>query len=65
MPVLNGLGLIRTLRSQQNAVPILMISAYPHMAVPALAAGATQFLLKPFSAPELQQVLLSLLPALP
>jgi CheY-like chemotaxis protein len=62
MPVMGGLDLIRALRAQQVTVPILMCSADATKQALALAAGATRCLLKPPRLPELQQVLLDLLP---
>jgi CheY-like chemotaxis protein len=62
MPILSGLDLIRALRAQQIAVPILMLSADAHAEPLALAAGATRFLLKPPSLPVLRQTLVDLLP---
>ncbi len=62
MPVLRGLDLIRALRAQQATIPILMLSSDPKVEPLARAAGATRFLLKPFTIPVLRQVLIDLLP---
>jgi CheY-like chemotaxis protein len=62
MPILTGLALIQTLRAQQATVPILVISMNTTIAEAVVQAGANRFLAKPFSLPELQQVLLELLP---
>lgn len=62
MPGLDGLGLIRALRAQQIAVPILMISANAAVEQAALAAGATRFLEKPIQLDLLRQILIDLLP---
>ncbi|GAB4450347.1 MAG: hypothetical protein OHK0015_55590 [Chloroflexi bacterium OHK40] len=63
MLTMHGMDLIHALRTRSATVPILMLSADRTIAGPALAAGATQFLLKPFRVPELRQTLLGLLPA--
>jgi CheY-like chemotaxis protein len=62
MPGLDGLSLIRALRAQQLAVPILMISANAALERAALAAGATRFLEKPIQLDLLRQTLIDLLP---
>ena len=63
MPILDGLELIRTLRAQGATMPILSLSAEPHIAEAMLAAGANAFLTKPFRLAECTQVLRSLLPS--
>jgi two-component system, chemotaxis family, chemotaxis protein CheY len=62
MPVLDGLDLIRALRSSPPRVPILMVSSNPAIEAQALTAGADRFLLKPFSVDALRRVLIDLLP---
>lgn len=62
MPKVDGLTLIRTLRARQATFPILMMSAYPDHGLLAIAAGATGFLLKPFTPADVQQALNTLLP---
>jgi two-component system, NarL family, capsular synthesis sensor histidine kinase RcsC len=62
MPILSGLDLVRTLRAQQVAIPIVLISSDHTVEPSALAVGANRFLLKPFSVSALQQVVLALLP---
>jgi CheY-like chemotaxis protein len=61
MPVMSGLELIRTLRAQGMAMPILAASSEPIFAEGILAAGANHFLPKPFPLPELQMLLRRLL----
>ncbi len=61
MPGITGLELIRILRARQATLPILMVSASA-FEQQALAAGATRFLAKPFSVPNLLLALTSLLP---
>ncbi|QQE64403.1 hypothetical protein GFS31_10830 [Leptolyngbya sp. BL0902] len=64
MPVLDGLTLIESLRSQDPQVPIIAFSGIPSHANFALAAGANVFLDKPFDAEALlNQVALALDPA--
>ena len=62
MPRLNGLDLVRTLRARQVTIPIVMVSALPTSEQQALAAGATRFVVKPFSISQLTQILTTLLP---
>ena len=62
MPIMTGLALIQTLRAQQVTVPILVVSMDTSIAEAVVQAGASRFLAKPFSLPELQQALIALLP---
>jgi CheY-like chemotaxis protein len=62
MPIMTGLALIQTLRAQQTTIPILVVSMDTSIAEAVVHAGANRFLAKPFSLPELQQVLIDLLP---
>jgi two-component system, chemotaxis family, chemotaxis protein CheY len=39
MPVMTGLELVRTLRSQHETLPVLLVSSDPDMATVALAVG--------------------------
>jgi DNA-binding response OmpR family regulator len=50
MPEMDGLEVCKILRSRETtqAVPIIVISASPRFGPPALLAGATDFLAKPF-----------------
>jgi CheY-like chemotaxis protein len=61
MPIMTGLTLIQTLRAHQAILPILVVSMNTAIAEFVLEAGATRFLPKPFSLPEMQQVLIELL----
>ena len=61
MPVMGGAELIRALRAQGMAMPILAASSEPIFAKGILAAGATHFLPKPFPLPELRMLLRRLL----
>jgi CheY-like chemotaxis protein len=61
LPALTGIQLVRALRTQHVAIPILVISSDP-IELAALSAGATRFLPKPFTLTEIQQVLIELLP---
>ncbi|MEN9934702.1 MAG: hypothetical protein RLZZ387_1281 [Chloroflexota bacterium] len=47
MPVMNGLDLVRALRSMRADMPILMLSGNCEVAGQACASGATTFLEKP------------------
>jgi DNA-binding response OmpR family regulator len=58
---ISGLQLARSLRSRQQAVPIVLLSADPIAAV-ALGAGADRFLQKPFALSEFERVVGELLP---
>jgi DNA-binding NtrC family response regulator len=60
MPGMNGLELLQHVRRTKPALPVIVLSAYGTvpMAVEAIKGGATDFLLKPFSHEELDQVLL-------
>jgi CheY-like chemotaxis protein len=62
MPVLDGLTVIRTLRAHHVAIPILMVSGDLWVADAARAAGATSFLAKPFTVPDLHAALQAVLP---
>ena len=62
MPIMTGLALIQTLRAQQVTMPILVVSMNRAIAQVVLDAGATRFLPKPFSLPEVQQILIEMLP---
>ncbi|MCC6626203.1 MAG: response regulator [Chloroflexi bacterium] len=53
MPGLTGCEVVRTLRAQGWAVPILVLSAGDDSACAAAASGATAFLAKPFDLDEL------------
>jgi len=62
MPIMGGLGLVRTLREQGATVPILILSFEPGIADAILTAGANWFLPKPFPISEFTQILRTLLP---
>lgn len=55
MPVMDGLTALRTLRSQGNTVPVLMLTAKSEVddKVEGLDSGANDYLTKPFSTKEL------------
>lgn len=50
MPILDGIGLLRTLREQQNEVPIIVVTAYGTVesAVEAMKYGASDYIIRPF-----------------
>jgi CheY-like chemotaxis protein len=60
MPTMSGLDLIRALRAGGATLPILMISGTADEPR-AMAAGATQFLAKPFLVGQLEQVVTGVL----
>jgi CheY-like chemotaxis protein len=62
MPVMDGMELVRTLRSQGATMPILMLSSEPSIAKAAQQAGASAFLAKPLAIRSFSQFLHSLLP---
>src|SRR5438094_4667855 len=59
MPGLDGLELLQHIRRSQRALPVIVLSAYGTVptAVDAMKAGATDFLLKPFSHTALDEIL--------
>lgn len=63
MPVLDGLGLCRRLRSEGMSTPVLMLTARHEVAdrVAGLDAGADDYLVKPFALDELLARLRALL----
>src|SRR3989442_6070886 len=59
MPGMNGLELLQHVRRTKPAMPVIVLSAYGTvpMAVEAIKAGASDFLMKPFSHEALDEVL--------
>jgi DNA-binding NtrC family response regulator len=59
MPKLGGLELLHKVREQSSSVPFVLITAYGSIddAVEAMKEGATDYLLKPFSADTLEDLL--------
>src|SRR5213593_527739 len=59
MPGMNGLELLQYVRRTKPAMPVIVLSAYGTvpMAVEAIKAGASDFLMKPFSHEALDEVL--------
>jgi two-component system response regulator CiaR len=55
LPEINGLEIVKRLRSQNNAVPILLLTAKDSVQdkVIGLNSGADDYLVKPFAIPEL------------
>lgn len=62
MPEMDGLELIRTLRSRQVAIPIVALSGESVNEQELRSAGADAFLRLPFSISEFKQVVYALLP---
>src|SRR5882757_9887587 len=58
LPALSGLEFLALIRRQNTVVPVIMMTAFGSVetAVGAMKAGATDFLLKPFSLDHLMQV---------
>jgi DNA-binding NtrC family response regulator len=58
LPKMDGLELLAVIRRQNAQVPVIMMTAFGSVetAVEAMKAGATDFLLKPFSLDHLMQV---------
>jgi two-component system, chemotaxis family, chemotaxis protein CheY len=61
MPGLTGLELISEIRARSSSLPIIMVSADRGIEPLARAAGVSRFVEKPFTIPELAQVLRELL----
>jgi len=57
MPLMDGITLIRLLRSRHSTVPIIALSGYPDRERAAMEAGATRFLEKPFTIQQLARFL--------
>src|SRR5467141_2792983 len=59
MPGMDGLELLQHVRRTKPALPVILLSAYGTVptAVDAMKAGATDFLLKPFSHSALDEIL--------
>lgn len=53
LPVISGLTVLRTLREQGYSLPVIVITALVDQEEIALAAGATDFIAKPFSFSDL------------
>ena len=58
MPGMDGLGLLKWIRSRKKSVPVIMITGYATMrtALQALRQGAFDYIAKPFTRAELQGV---------
>ncbi len=58
MPRMSGLDVLKEIREIPSSVPVILITAYSDVntAVDAMKCGAADFLLKPFSAETLQEV---------
>ncbi len=58
MPQLDGMGLLRHLREQDNEIPVIVITAYGTVenAVEAMKQGAFDYLLRPFELDTLEAV---------
>jgi DNA-binding NtrC family response regulator len=58
MPHMSGIELLSTLQQREMNIPVVMITAYGTItqAVEAMQLGAADFITKPFSSPDLMQV---------
>jgi CheY-like chemotaxis protein len=56
LPEVNGLEVIRHLRSWQYPMPIVILTAHQHLALAAIREGAQAYLIKPFSAQALRDL---------
>ena len=58
MPELDGISALRALRATGNNVPVIMCSAMGQqtMVIDAIQAGAKDFIVKPFQAEKVQEV---------
>lgn len=63
MPVMDGLQLLQNLRQKNEALPVLLMTAYGTVpkAVEAIQAGAADYLIKPFEAKTLVEKVASLI----
>jgi CheY-like chemotaxis protein len=61
MPIMTGLELVRALRAQGAAMPIVVLSSDTSITEVMLAEGANHFLPKPFPLPALKELLRTLL----
>jgi len=64
MPKVNGLELAREIKSIDEDLPIIILSAYSHtdMLLQAIDIGVTKYFIKPFNPDELLQYLATLIP---
>src|SRR5258707_11718641 len=56
LPGMNGLEFLQTIKRQNAALPVVVMTAFGSVetAVEAMKAGASDYVLKPFSLPEMQ-----------
>lgn len=62
MPHATGLDVLRAVRAQSQTTPVIIISARASVGTAALAAGASGFLTKPFTADDLTRLIRQVLP---
>ena len=62
MPEMDGIRLISLLRRQFPSIPVVIASAYLYQIQHALALGASQHLLKPFTNRQLVEAVRSVVP---
>jgi CheY-like chemotaxis protein len=56
LPEVNGLEVIRHVRSWEYPVPIVILTAHQHLALKAIREGAQAYLIKPFSSQALRDL---------
>jgi two-component system, NtrC family, response regulator AtoC len=56
MPLVTGVELLRALREDGLALPVVIISADPSAEAAAIQAGATAFLYKPLNVAQIRQI---------
>ena len=57
LPKMGGIAAIRRIREFNPTVPIIALTAFPHLKGAALAAGANEYVEKPFDAKNLLRLL--------
>lgn len=62
MPVMTGLELLHAVRSQNSALPFVLISADPSIEGSALAAGVSSFIYKPLTIAQIRGIVETWLP---
>jgi DNA-binding NtrC family response regulator len=62
MPHASGLDVVAAVRAHSPRLPVVIVSAHPHIEPAAMTAGATAFVTKPFSIEQLTALIRSLLP---
>ncbi len=56
LPVLDGMNVIRHIRTWPSPVPIIVLTAHQHLALEAIREGAQSYLMKPFASQHLREL---------